>query len=53
MNFLFWPLQNNGMQAFLSEKVKDQGWGLVELEFIYHPWNLCFKLRADRRIDIY
>lgn len=26
MNFLFWPLKNNGMQAHLFEKVKDQGW---------------------------
>lgn len=52
MHFLFWPLKNNGMQALLSEKVKDQGWGLVNLKYIYHPWNFCFKQGADGRKDI-
>lgn len=42
MNFLFWPLKNNGMQALLSEKVIEQGLGLVNFEYIYQPWKFCF-----------
>lgn len=53
MDFLFWPLKNNGMQGLLSEKVKDQRWGLVNLKYVYHPWNFCLQQGADRRIDIY
>ena len=34
MNFLFWPLKTNVMPALLSEKVKDQGQGLVNLDSI-------------------
>ena len=37
MDFVFWPLKNNVMPALLSEKVKDQGRDLVNLDSIYHP----------------